>query len=324
MVFKRKYKELYGDGQKWFRGDEVTGKASSGRVHLATLKKPKWRLNHLPTLMVVKSTKISNSALLQKEADVLKDLQGCPYICRCFGDEITAGENNRMIYNLLLEYGKGGTLAEVIKKSGGCGLPKSDVKRYTRYILEGLTYIHDYGYVHCDLKPENIIIVPKFTCAGTEYIAKISDFEWVKSVRQDEKKREIYSDLFGTLRYLSPERVVEKRQEAPGDIWALGCIVVEMLTGKSMWDGKKDSEVKKILYEIEEGNRVIKIPSGVSKEARDFLKGLDEEQSIGDVEKTFCCYEVNDAESSCSFADPSKMRMKKRKVDSSSSCLSDE
>ena len=105
--------------------------------------------------------------------------------------------------------------------------------------------------------------------------------------------------------------------------------------------------MKNILSEIGEGNGVTKLPSGVLREARDFLKGCfsrkaahrfmagmlfnhpfltgldEEEESIGQ-EENFCCYEVDDAEGSCSFADASKMRMKKRKVDSSSSCLSDE
>ncbi|GMQ09321.1 hypothetical protein CsSME_00052742 [Camellia sinensis var. sinensis] len=249
VLMKRKHEELeikksvYGDGNKWFRGS-IIGKSSSGPVYLATLKKPKWRLTHLPVLMAVKSAEVSDSALLQREALVLRNFHACPYIYRCFGEEVFTSDRNRMVYNLLLEYGSSGTLADVVKKTGGNGLPESDVRRYTRYILEGLDCVHSAGYVHRALKPENIIIVPIITSTGTEYIAKI---------------------------------VVDKglQQEPPSDVWALGLIVFEMLTGKSVWDGKQDSEVEDILSEIGEGHGVLKLPgeTEVSEEAMDFLKG---------------------------------------------------
>ncbi|GMQ09325.1 hypothetical protein CsSME_00052745 [Camellia sinensis var. sinensis] len=222
----------------------IIGKSSSGLVYLATLKKPKWRLTHLPVLMAVKSAEVSDSALLQREAIVLSNFHACPYIYRCFGDEIMTDDRNRIIYNLLLEYGSGGTLANLIKKSGGEGLPESDVRRYTRHILEGLDCVHSCGYVHHALKPKNIIIVPIITRTGAEYIAKI---------------------------------VADKglQQESPSDVWALGMTVFEILTGKSVWDGKQDSEVEDILFEIGRGHGLLKLPnqSEVSNEAMDFLKG---------------------------------------------------
>ncbi|GMQ09318.1 hypothetical protein CsSME_00052740 [Camellia sinensis var. sinensis] len=284
VSMKRKHEEfkikksVYGDGNKWFRGS-IIGKSSSGPVYLATLKKPKWRLTHLPVLMAVKSAEVSHSALLQREAIVLSNLHACPYIYRCFGEEIMTGDRNRIIYNLLLEYGSGGTLADLIKKSGGEGLPESDVRRYTRHILEGLDCVHSCGYVHRALKPENIIIVPIITGTGTEYVAKIGDFGLAKRAKQMRKMMTMSKSckLRGSLGYSSPETVVDKglQQESPSDIWALGMIVFEMLAGKSVWDGKQDSEVEDILSEIGKGHGLLKLPnhSEVSEEAMDFLKG---------------------------------------------------
>ncbi|KAM7461354.1 hypothetical protein LguiA_029475 [Lonicera macranthoides] len=77
---------------------------------------------------------------------------------RCFGEETTICENGEMAYNLLLEYGSGETLADLIKKSNGKGLPESKVKCYNRSILKVLYHIHGCGYVHCDLKPDNILL----------------------------------------------------------------------------------------------------------------------------------------------------------------------
>ena len=68
-------------------------------------------------------------------------------------------ENGDMVYNLLLEYTSSGSLRDLIHNSGGCGLPESDVKRYTKCILKGLNHIHGCGYLRCDIKPENVLLV---------------------------------------------------------------------------------------------------------------------------------------------------------------------
>ncbi|KAL7179826.1 hypothetical protein ACSBR1_043101 [Camellia fascicularis] len=243
VLIKRKHEELeikksvHGDGKLWFRGP-IIGKSSSGPVYLATLKKPTWRLTHLPILTVVKSTEVSDSAMLQREAMVLSNFHACPYIYRCFREEIMTGYCNRIIYNILLEYGSGRTLADLIKKSGGRVLLESDVRCYTKHILEGLDCVHSSGYVHRALKPENIIIVSISTGAGTEYVAKVGDFGLAKIEKQMRKMMTMSKSykLRGNIRCLSPEMVVDRglQQETPNDVWDVGCIVFEMLTGKSI------------------------------------------------------------------------------------------
>ena len=80
------------------------------------------------------------------------------------------------------------------------------------------------------------------------------------------------SNWEGTPMYLSPEAVKDHVQEAPSDVWGVGCIVHEMLTGKSPLKGKE--EELEILRKIGEGREVIEIDNiGVSKEAKEFLKG---------------------------------------------------
>lgn len=245
----------------------------------------------------------------------------------------------------------------MIKKTGGNGLPESDVRRYTRYILEGLDCVHSAGYVHRALKPDNIIIVPIITSTGTEYIAKIGDFGLAKKSEQARKILTMPTSykLRGSLQYSSPETVVDKglQQEPPSDVWALGLIVFEMLTGKSVWDGKQDSEVEDILSEIGKGHGVLKLPgeTEVSEEAMDFLKGCfaakamdrltaqmlldlpfvarldkdsgedEEELSVEDSEEKDCSpslsyYETDDELSSYAFPDYWNFRViKKPKVD---------
>ncbi|CAA2960742.1 mitogen-activated kinase kinase kinase YODA-like, partial [Olea europaea subsp. europaea] len=72
---------------------------------------------------------------------------------------------------------------------------------------------------------------------------------------------------------LAPEVLVDNVQEFLFDIWAFGCIVIEILTGKPLWDGEKESITEDILSKVKEGHELPKVPSEISKEARDFVKG---------------------------------------------------
>ncbi|GFP80137.1 serine/threonine-protein kinase bck1/slk1/ssp31 [Phtheirospermum japonicum] len=144
----------YGDGVSWFRGS-IIGKGGFGCVYLANLKNPKSKYSFFPALMAVKSAEVSISGSIQKEREVLSNVHGFPDIIKCFGEETTMGHNGAMVYNLLLEYGSGGTLTGRIKKyNGGDGLSKFEVKVIARSILRGLCHIHGIGYVHYDLKPD--------------------------------------------------------------------------------------------------------------------------------------------------------------------------
>ncbi|KAK4395429.1 Mitogen-activated protein kinase kinase kinase [Sesamum angolense] len=271
-VVQEKGVNEYGDGAAWIRGSMI-GKGGFGCVYLATLRNPRSKYSCLPPVMAVKSAEVSVSGSIQKEREVLSNLKGCCNIIRCFGEETTVGDNGVMVYNLLLEYGSGGTLADRIKKSGGDGLPEFEVRVYAKSILRGLNYIHGNGYVHCDLKPDNILLVRNAGREGSgEFRAKIGDFGLAKRAKQS-KKRKLEAYWRGTPMYLSPEAVIDNVQDAPCDVWALGCIVLEMLTGKPPWDGKKELKAEELLSKIGAGRELPKIPSGISKEARDFLKG---------------------------------------------------
>ncbi|KAI3785964.1 hypothetical protein L1987_45090 [Smallanthus sonchifolius] len=266
----------YGDGMAWCRGGLI-GKGCFGSVYLASLKKPKSKYSSYPPIMAVKSAEVSVSSSIQKEREVLNNIRGCRNVIRCFGEEITNGENGQMVYNLLLEYGSGGTLADLIKKSGRNGLPESDVKRHTRSILRGLRHIHRCGYVHCDLKPENILLVA--TSIANQFTAKIGDLGLAKRAKQT-KKGKLIPYWRGTPMYFSPEVVIDGVQEAPSDIWAIGCIVLEMLTANPPWDPKLDANGDDIITRIGELNESPLILSTLSSEAKSFLKGCFSRKSI--------------------------------------------
>ncbi|CAL2246706.1 unnamed protein product [Prunus armeniaca] len=125
------------------------------------------------------------------------------------------------------------------------------------------------NYVHCDLKPDNILLVPTTTTSsgGTSFVAKIADFGLAKKTKVN------YGRWRGTPRYLSPEAFINNKQDRSSDIWSLGCIVFEMLTGKSPWDlkpGYNPNNLPDML--MFDHLCTCKIPTGISDVARDFLK----------------------------------------------------
>ncbi|GJU33957.1 mitogen-activated protein kinase kinase kinase 17-like protein [Tanacetum coccineum] len=245
-------------------------KASYGFVFVANMKAQS-RYSLYPSIMAVKSAEVSVSAAIQKEKEVMDNICGSAYVIKCFGEEITL-ENNQMVYNLLFEFASGGTLADVIEMSHGKGLFEVDVKRYARSILKGLRHVHKRGYVHCDLKPENILIVPNKI--SDSFIAKVGDLGLAKRVKQI-KKKDPGRYWRGNPLYFSPEAVISGVQKPPADIWAFGCIVFEMLTGKKLWLAYKDLGKNEVLRRVGYENEIESVisSSSVSNEGKSFLKG---------------------------------------------------
>ncbi|KAJ0508945.1 putative mitogen-activated protein kinase kinase kinase STE-STE11 family [Helianthus annuus] len=330
--------KMYGDGAAWVRGVMI-GKGSFGCVFITNLKNDKSRYSLYPPVMAVKSAEVSASGSIQKEKEVMDNISGCPYVIKCFGEEITNGESGRMVYNMLLEYGSGGTLADVIKSSNGKGLPELEVRRHARSILRGLSHIHNRGYVHCDLKPQNVLMVANEGKAGG-LIAKIVDLGSAKRMKQIKKNiLNNYAPCWrGTPMYLSPEVVVNGVQEKPADVWAVGCIVYEMLTGKPLWYSYQDLGVNEMISRIGDGRNLFSVSSSFSAEGRSFLekclcrkvmcrltanmllkhpflKGLPDDD-IDEVEESHEVFDINTITSSSLFSDDDELWL--------SSCSEDE
>ncbi|KAJ0440605.1 putative mitogen-activated protein kinase kinase kinase STE-STE11 family [Helianthus annuus] len=321
--------KMYGDGAAWVRGVMI-GKGSFGYVFIANLNNYKSRYSLYPPVMAVKSAEVSVSGSIQKEKEVMDNINGCPYVIKCFGEEITNGENGRMVYNMLLEYGSGGTLADVIKSSNGIGLPELDVRRHARSILRGLSHIHKRGYVHCDLKPQNVLLVANEGKTGG-FVAKIGDLGSAKRMKQIKKnKLNNYGPCSrGTPMYLSPEALVNGVQEKPADVWAVGCIVYEMLTGKPLRYSYQDLGVNEMISRIGDGRDLFSVSSSLSAEGRSFLekclcrkvmcrltanmllkhpflKGLPDDD-IDEVEESREVFDINTITSSSSFSDDDEL-----------------
>lgn len=236
---------------EWVRGATV-GRGSFATVSLAVVQDG--GDSQLPKLMAVKSAPSSRSSSLQHEEAILARLQHCPYIIRCYG-------HDEQSCNLFLEYASGGTLSDLVRRSGG-SLTEPTVRRFTRSLLEGLRSIHAEGYVHCDIKLQNILV-------QGDGDVRIADFGLAKRTGD---MVDDYPCLRGTPMYMSPESVARNEYEAPADIWSLGCAVAEMASGRPAWRFSGDGDVWALLLRIGFGDERPEVPTELSDEGRDFLR----------------------------------------------------
>ncbi|XP_059446328.1 mitogen-activated protein kinase kinase kinase 20-like [Corylus avellana] len=236
----------------------VLGKGTYGTVFLVELSDP------TATPIAVKTCPIAKSFSLQLEERVLAQLRGCPGIVSCLGSSLTV-EDGPGLYNLFLEYAAGGTLEDLIKKESG--LCERDMRRYLRMILRGLCSVHGKGMVHCDLKPSNILVFPG---KGGDSL-KIADFGLAREGQDYKEEMGFWRFRFrGTPYYMSPESVAFGEIGAPLDIWSLGCILVEMVTGKPALWKYRNLNARKLRLAIAQQSPGI--PEGLSENGKDFLR----------------------------------------------------
>ncbi|XVE80418.1 hypothetical protein DITRI_Ditri14bG0138000 [Diplodiscus trichospermus] len=236
----------------WIRGPAI-GRGATATVSLAT---------SIPSgeLFAVKSTELCHSMFLQRENYFLSKLS-CPHIVKYIGYDVTNETNNKPMYNLCMEYVAGGTLFEEIQRVGG-RMEEEKIALYSRQILRGLNYLHVNGVVHCDVKSQNILI-------GEEG-AKIADLGCAKligKVCSDEGFGK--SSFSGTPAFMAPEVARGEEQGFEADIWAFGCIIIEMSTGNSPWPELNDP--MSALYKIGFSGDVPEIPDWLSEKGTDFL-----------------------------------------------------
>ncbi|XP_009602038.1 mitogen-activated protein kinase kinase kinase 20-like [Nicotiana tomentosiformis] len=243
----------------WTRGKTI-GRGSFGIVTSATTTNSSV---DIPSTIAVKSALFSHSKSLQKERELLHEFQDCDHVIRCFGADVTE-EDGKILYNMLLEYASGGSLADRIGQNSRKGLQDFEVKQHAKSLLLGISHIHGRGFVHLDIKPDNILLV------GTEKVAKIADFGFAKKVGGVKSQKRKHG-LKGTPLYMAPELVLDNEYGPEADIWAFGCTVFEMVTGKTMWDCSEANDVVYLLCKIGMGSPDLQ-NKRLSKEAEDFLK----------------------------------------------------
>jgi len=163
----------------------------------------------------------------QREAGIGERLHH-PGVMRVYG-----GEKRSRVY-IVMEWCEGRLLRDILQKEGK--LSQDRAVRIAIEVLQALEYIHENGVVHRDLKPENIMV-------DAHDAIKLIDF----GIAGDSAARRLtyanFTATLGTADYISPEQVKGKRGDGRSDIYAMGVILYEMLTGRQPFTGATPMEV---------------------------------------------------------------------------------
>jgi hypothetical protein len=175
----------------------------------------------------------------EREAKVLASLNH-PNIASIYGLEESNGARA-----LVMELVEGPTFAERISQGR---IPLEEVLTLAKQIADGLEYAHERGIIHRDLKPSNVKLTP-------ESQVKLLDFGLAKALEGETAEPELQNSptlsaaatrtgvLLGTPAYMSPEQARGKRVDRRADIWAFGCMLYEMLTGRAAFTGETTSDI---------------------------------------------------------------------------------
>jgi serine/threonine-protein kinase len=169
-----------------------------------------------------------------REAKLLASLNH-PNIASIYGLE-----DSGSTHALVMELAEGPTLADRIKQGP---IPIDEALPIARQMADALEYAHEKSVIHRDLKPANIKVAVDDT-------VKILDFGLAKALEEDPASVDISTSptlsrmatmqgvLLGTAAYMSPEQAKAKPVDRRTDIWAFGCVLYEMLTGKMAFTGE--------------------------------------------------------------------------------------
>ncbi|XP_065167547.1 cyclin-dependent kinase-like 1 isoform X2 [Atheta coriaria] len=130
--------------------------------------------------------------------------------------------------HLVFEFCDRTVLNELERYPRGC--PESLTQQIIFQTLQAVAYCHSHGCIHRDIKPENILL----TANG---VVKLCDFGFARMLSPGEN----YTDYVATRWYRSPELLVGDTQYGkPVDVWAVGCVLAELIKGEAIWPGKSD------------------------------------------------------------------------------------
>ncbi|XP_018597792.2 aurora kinase A [Scleropages formosus] len=224
------------------------GKGKFGNVYLARERQSKFIL----ALKVLFKKQLESAGVehqLRREVEIQSHLRH-PNILRLYG----YFHDSSRVY-LILEFAPKGELYSELQRCGHFDEQRSAT--YMKELADALQYCHSKKVIHRDIKPENILL-------GANGEIKIADFGW--SVHTPSSRR---STLCGTLDYLPPEMIEGRTHDEKVDLWSLGVLCYEFLTGKPPFETQSHEETYRKISRVD-----FRYPDHMSSGSRDLINKL--------------------------------------------------
>jgi serine/threonine-protein kinase len=143
-------------------------------------------------------------------------------------EETESGGGTVALPYIVMEYVEGRTLRETLNET--TVMEADEAARVTEGVLDALSYSHRMGIVHRDIKPANVMLTP----AGE---IKVMDFGIARAIADTAATMTQTQSVIGTAQYLSPEQAQGKQVDARSDLYSAGCLLYELLTGRTPFVG---------------------------------------------------------------------------------------
>ncbi|KAF9602043.1 hypothetical protein IFM89_024800 [Coptis chinensis] len=174
-----------------------------------------------------------------REISILRMLSLDPSVVRLLDVKQAQNKEGKIVLYLVFEY-MDTDLKKFMRSFRNKGeiIPPQTIKNLMYQLCKGVSFCHGHGVLHRDLKPHNLLMDPK------TMMLKIADLGLARAFTLPMKK---YTHEILTLWYRAPEVLLGATQySTPVDIWSVGCIFAELITGKAIFPG--DSELQQLLH----------------------------------------------------------------------------
>ena len=229
------------------------GCGSFGRVFLARHKKTKVQYA-IKAIDKKNKTNIEEKPYFRRELEVMYKIQH-PNVVKLFGHF----EDNHYCY-FIMEYISKGNVYNLLTLNKKKQLATKVVASIIKDVISATYFLHNMNppIIHRDIKPENVLL-------NDGIVAKLTDFGWSNYIEEEKERKTVC----GTPIYLAPEIIKEKGHDEKVDIWCIGVLLFELMTGSIPFQGKDIESLKNNILHLK-----ITWPKEMNKDAKDLISKI--------------------------------------------------